>query len=198
MKILLLTRNHVVREFIELVADRVGAVLEVRENAEDLSDQEIDFLFVDDRGELLEQSLPLLDSLEHAEHVVLYNELKEAHSLFDRQIKKPFLPSDIQEILEDTTPSVAHLAEDQILNIQDIEEIKTLLEDEGMEIVSEEDLVDEIDTTEEEKLVEREEEAVDSEVKLLEAILEMEPKKIRKLLRGAEVQISIKFPKEES
>ena len=198
MKILLLTRNHVVREFIELVADRVGAVLEVRENAEDLSDQEIDFLFVDDRGELLEQSLSLLDSLEHAEHVVLYNELKEAHSLFDRQIKKPFLPSDIQEILEDTTPSVAHLAEDQILNIQDIEEIKTLLEDEGMEIVSEEDLVDEIDTTEEEKLVEREEEAVDSEVKLLEAILEMEPKKIRKLLRGAEVQISIKFPKEES
>ncbi len=197
MRILLLTRNHVVREFIELVADRVGAVLEVREKAEDLSDQEIDFLFVDDRGELLEQSLPLLDSLDHAEHVVLYNELKEAHSLFDRQVKKPFLPSDIQEILEDTTSSVTHLAEDQILNIQDIEEIKTLLEDEGMEIVSEEDLVDEIDTTEEEKLVESEE-TVDSEAKLLEAIMQMEPKKIRKLLRGAEVQITIKFPKEGS
>jgi len=197
MRILLLTRNHVVREFIELVADRMGAVLEVREKAEGLLNQGIDFLFVDDRGELLEQSLPLLGSLEHAEHVVLYNEVKEVHSLFDRQIKKPFLPSDIQEILEDTVAPVAHQAEDQILNIQDIEEIKTLLEDEGMEIVSEEDLVDEIDTTKEVELMETEV-AADSEAKLLEAIMQMEPKKIRKLLRGAEVQISIKFPKEES
>ncbi len=195
MKILLLTRNHVVREFIELVADRVGAVLEVREGIKDISDRGYDFLFVDDRGELLEESLPLLDQLDQAQHIVLYNVSKEIHTRFDMQIKKPFLPSDIQEILTHTSTPKVHLEEDQILNIQDIEEIKSLLEDEGMEIVSEEDLIDEIDVESGLQIVESE---VDPKVeeKLLEAIMQMEPKKIRKLLKGAEVSIKIRFPKE--
>jgi hypothetical protein len=34
------------------------------------------------------------------------------------------------------------------------------------------------------------------EEKLLEAIMQMESKKIRKLLKGAEVSIQIRFPKE--
>ena len=195
MKILLLTRNHVVREFIELVADRVGAVLEVREGIKDISDRGYDFLFVDDRGELLEESLSLLDQLDQAQHIVLYNVSKEIHTRFDMQIKKPFLPSDIQEILTHTSTPKVHLEEDQILNIQDIEEIKSLLEDEGMEIVSEEDLIDEIDVESGLQIVESE---VDPKVeeKLLEAIMQMEPKKIRKLLKGAEVSIKIRFPKE--
>ena len=196
MKILLLTRNHVVREFIELVADRVGAALEVRDHiAEPIG--EPDYLFVDDRGELLEIGLPLLEQLPQTVHIVLYNEPKEAHKAFDKMVKKPFLPSDIQEILEQNRPGEAALQAEQILNIQDIEEIKTLLEDEGLEIVSEEDLADEIDSPLGGMLQESEADTK-LEERLLEAISRMEPKKIRKLLRGAEVQITIKFPKEES
>jgi hypothetical protein len=184
-----------VREFIELVADRVGAILEVREGIEGISDGGYDYLFVDDRGELLDMSLPLLEQLAQAQHIVLYNEPKEKHAHFDMQIKKPFLPSDIQEILEHTPSPKVHLEEDQILNIQDIEEIKSLLEDEGMEIVSEEDLIDEIDVESGMQVVESER-CANAEEKLLEAIMQMEPKKIRKLLKGAEVNIQIRFPKE--
>ena len=193
MKILLLTRNHVVREFIELVADRVGAGLDVLGEVPEAGEIEYDVLFVDDRGTLLEESITLLDTLEPGQSVVLYAEENALHDFFDHQVKKPFLPSDIQQILEQDTLSSAQPIEEQVLNIQDIEEIRGLLEREGLEIVAEEELVDEIDR---EPLVEEEDTTM--EEKLLAAISSMEPKKIRKLLRGAEVTLRIRFPKEES
>jgi len=193
MKILLLTRNHVVREFVELVADRVEAELVVYDAVEEIVDAGYDFLFVDDRGELLEQSVMLIDNLDTGKNIVLYNKTKEIHDLFDIQVKKPFLPSDIQMILEELPTSKVHLEEDQILNIRDIDEIKSLLEDEGLEIVSEEDLADEITAESELQIVGSQ---ISQEEKLLEAIIQMEPKKIRKLLKGAEVTINIRFPKE--
>jgi len=195
MKVLLLTRNHVVREFVELVADRVGVDLDVYEHVSDVDGDAYDLLFVDDRGELLEESIVLRERLKTSQSIVLFGEESVLHASFDRKIKKPFLPSDIQRILEEQQMTEEDTA-DQILNLQDIEEIKSLLEDEGMEIVSEEDLVDEI--TMENTLQIMETETVNNTVeeKLLKALLGMEPKKIRKLLKGAEVTLRIKFPKE--
>jgi hypothetical protein len=192
MKILLLTRNHVVREFVELVADRVDAELVLYDTVEGIVDAGYDFLFVDDRGELLEQSKALIERLETRKNIVLYNQAKEIHDLFDIQVKKPFLPSDIQMILEAPPETKVHLEEDQILNIRDIDEIKSLLEDEGLEIVSEEDLADEITAESGIQIVESQ---ISQEDKLIEAIIQMEPKRIRKLLKGAEVTIKIRFPK---
>jgi hypothetical protein len=192
MKILLLTRNHVVREFVELVADRVDAELVLYDTVEGSVDVGYDFLFVDDRGELLEQSKALIERLETRKNIVLYNQAKEIHDLFDIQVKKPFLPSDIQMILEAPPETKVHLEEDQILNIRDIDEIKSLLEDEGLEIVSEEDLADEITAESGIQIVESQ---ISQEDKLIEAIMQMEPKRIRKLLKGAEVTIKIRFPK---
>jgi hypothetical protein len=192
MKILLLTRNHVVREFVELVADRVDAELVLYDTVEGIVDVGYDFLFVDDRGELLEQSKALIERLETRKNIVLYNQAKEIHDLFDIQVKKPFLPSDIQMILEAPPETKVHLEEDQILNIRDIDEIKSLLEDEGLEIVSEEDLADEITAESGIQIVESQ---ISQEDKLIEAIMQMEPKRIRKLLKGAEVTIKIRFPK---
>jgi len=196
MKILLLTQNHVVKEFIELVADRVGAELEVWDRVETVTDSGYDFLFVDDRGVLLEEAQKLLDLLDTYQNVVLYTRPNVLHEQFDVQLKKPFLPSDIQKILDRMPNPKVHQIEDQILNIQAIEEIKNLLEHEGMEIISEEELIDEIDTG-----LDRQEtgeaQNSDSHEKLLEALTAMEPKKIRKLLKGAEVNITIRFPKED-
>jgi hypothetical protein len=192
MKILLLTRNHVVREFVELVADRVDAELVLYDTVEGIVDVGYDFLFVDDRGELLEQSKALIERLETRKNIVLYNQAKAIHDLFDIQVKKPFLPSDIQMILEAPPETEVHLEEDQILNIRDIDEIKSLLEDEGLEIVSEEDLADEITAESGIQIVESQ---ISQEDKLIEAIMQMEPKRIRKLLKGAEVTIKIRFPK---
>jgi len=181
-----------VREFVELVADRVDAELVLYDTVEGIVDVGYDFLFVDDRGELLEQSKALIERLETRKNIVLYNQAKEIHDLFDIQVKKPFLPSDIQMILEAPPETKVHLEEDQILNIRDIDEIKSLLEDEGLEIVSEEDLADEITAESGIQIVESQ---ISQEDKLIEAIMQMEPKRIRKLLKGAEVTIKIRFPK---
>jgi len=196
MKVLLMTRNHVVREFVELVADRVGADLEVVTGADAISGNAYTFVVVDDRGTLLEEGRAVVEGLE-CTSVVLYNVAKEAHEIFDYQVKKPFLPSEIQAILEAQEETT-----DAVLNLQDIEEIRRLLEGEGMEIVSEETLAEAVIT--EETLSSKETSAEEdtksertTEEKILEALVQMEPKRIRKLLKGAEVTLTIRFPKEE-
>ncbi len=197
MRILLLTRNHVVREFIELVADRVGAVLEVQESVPEANADAYDVLLVDDRGTFLEESIPLLERLHGCQRIVLYTQEHALHEAFDLKVKKPFLPSDIQNILEKKAVAEEARTGEPVLHIEDIEEIRSLLEGEGMEIVSEEDLVDEITVEEFAQGAEREIVHSTMEEKLLEAVLEMKAKKIRKLLKGAEVTLKITFPKEE-
>jgi len=193
MKVLLLTRNHVVREFTALVADRMGIDLEVQEYGDSAARGEYDFLLVDDRGTLLEEGLALMKRLDVLRSIILYSEKKNHHEFFDHKIKKPFLPSDIQYILESQPIKNTSKEEEQVLNIQDIEEIRGLLESEGMEIVSEEELVDEIEMEHEVSEAEKE---TYMEEQLLMALRNMEPKKIRKLLKGAEMTLTIRFPKE--
>ena len=190
MRILLLTRNHVVREFIELVADRIGALLEVQELVPEADAHAYDVLLVDDCGTLLEESMPLLGRLQACQRIVLYTQAHTLHEMFDLKVKKPFLPSDIQSILEKRVVTKEAQAQEQVLHIEDIAEIRSLLEGEGVEIISEEELVEEV-------TVETEIVHGTMEEKLLEAVLEMKPKKIRKLLQGAEVTLKISFPKEE-
>jgi len=192
-----LTHNHVVREFIELVADRVGADLDLHASADEVGTGSYDFLIVDDRGRLLEESMVLLEKLQPGQSIVLYTQEKALHEAFDFGIKKPFLPSEIQGILEKTSVAEQPQAGEQVLHRQDIEEIRALLESEGMEIVSEEDLLDEIAPEEPMRGEETEVVTQTIEGRLLEAVLEMEPKKMRKLLQGAELTITIRFPKEE-
>ena len=193
MKVLLLTRNHVVREFTALVADRMGIDLEVQEHGDSAAREEYDFLLVDDRGTLLEEGLALMKRLDVLRSIVLYSEKNNHHEYFDHKIKKPFLPSDIQYILESQPIKNTAKEEEQVLNIQDIEEIRGLLESEGMEIISEEELVDEIEMEYEVSEAEKE---THMQKQLLMALRNMEPKKIRKLLKGAEMTLTIRFPKE--
>ncbi|NKQ40917.1 MAG: hypothetical protein HF962_05030 [Sulfurovum sp.] len=205
MKILLFTKNHVVREFVELATDRVGAKLYTVETLDEAKVKEYDFVFVDDRGAFL-SSNNVFDKFPSLTSIVLYNKEKDLHDRFDIKLKKPFLPSDIQEIIEGKRfaqdGQQTYFSDDQVLNLQDIGEIKSLLEDEGLEIVSEKELADEVGkdsafqvlgTEHMDKTDEIKDEGSD---KILKAISEMEAKKIRKLLKGAEVTITIRFPKE--
>ncbi|HFS82601.1 MAG TPA: hypothetical protein ENK71_01395 [Epsilonproteobacteria bacterium] len=79
-----------------------------------------------------------------------------------------------------------------------MEKIKQLLFEEGlsdssdalaMEMENEALPLEDISVTMEQK-------ETNLDKKLLEALVEMKPKKIRKLLEGAEVSITIRFPKE--
>ena len=100
-----------------------------------------------------------------------------------------------------------------ILDGQEIELIKQLLldeeqeavEDQGSEVESESAIVEEQDKPEKRKKPKKKkksktasktkEQKMGFEENLLEALVDMKPKKIRKLLEGAEVSIAIRFPK---
>ena len=80
-------------------------------------------------------------------------------------------------------------AETEVLNLDEIETIKALLEEDGLEVVHEEDLA--------EKVLQEREASVrdDQQNAVIDALRTMRPKQIRTLLKGTTVRIEITFPK---
>lgn len=78
-------------------------------------------------------------------------------------------------------------AETEVLNLDEIETIKALLEEDGLEIVHEEELAEKM-------LKEHKGAEGDKHDALIRALRKMKPRKIRKLLKGANVRIEITFP----
>lgn len=197
MKILLLTRNHVVREFVALVADRVEAELVVIEDASELKEGSFDFFFVDDRGGLLQQGIEILEQLDECRSILLCSKLSNGYKLFDIKVKKPFLPSDIQAILLDKQEEESAPQDKRVLNLEDIEEIKSLLEDDELETGIKGNIAKaNINThTKHKKKKKKKKHKIISGEKFLQTILKMDKKDTRALLSDAEVTITIKFPK---
>ncbi len=119
--------------------------------------------------------------------------------------EEPLSPDESGEANEDSGKE-----EILILDGQEIELIKQLLldeeqeavEDQGSEVESESTIVEEQGKPEKRKKKKKKktasktkEQKMGFEENLLEALVEMKPKKIRKLLEGAEVSIAIRFPK---
>ncbi len=122
--------------------------------------------------------------------------------------EEPLSPDESGEANEDSGKE-----EILILDGQEIELIKQLLldeeqeavEDQGSEVESESAIVEEQDKPEKRKKPKKKKKSKTAsktkgkemrfEENLLEALVEMKPKKIRKLLEGAEVSIAIRFPK---
>jgi len=82
-------------------------------------------------------------------------------------------------------------AETEVLNLDEIETIKALLEEDGLEIVHEEELAEKM-------LKEHKREDGDKHEALIRALRKMKPRKIRKLLKGAHVRIDITFPRDDT
>jgi len=275
MNILLINTNIVVSRLISLCVreehinfEEISAVGAVKRDNYDL-------VFVDDAS-YLDETKEVLENLIVRKKVYLSSDEKEVNPLFDMTIKKPFLPSQIidviesleadeeEEVIEDMPSIFPVLSEEplgesstktdekdsEILDVDEIEKIKQLLEMEeeveedeeelsdeayeerkveaikqqlienGLEIVNEEEIIEELDKDRDsevlaifdepaepkkkkekrkkkKKFKKNREETLTFEESLLDALGEMKLKKIRKLLKGAEVSIKIRFKDEE-
>ena len=226
MRILLLSTNRTVQEMIVLALRSVpGFELILSGEIGEVGEGAFDVMLVDDAMPLYRESLALAEHLGEPKTVLLYQETGRDDSAFDHRIKKPFLPSEIREIVERYAPVVTeeeaeilmkgeqtdekiansspkkkkkkskskrekkarYHAETEVLNLDEIETIKALLEEDGLEIVHEEELA--------EKML-KEHKGTDSDKHdaLIRALRKMKPRKIRKLLKGAHVRIEITFP----
>jgi len=143
-------------------------------------------------------------------------------NIFTYTIEKPFLPSQIKKII-DTLPQIVNRedtkSKSEILNVNEIEKIKSILveseeniplvenrdyesrkvelikehlEADGLEIVVENDIVDILSKKNSSKK-RKKKKSKSIEDKIIKTLIEMKPKKLKKLLSGAEININIKF-----
>ncbi len=224
MHILLVNTNPVVSRlmFLILASDKSIMLDEVSE-IELGTEVYYDILFIDEKCCSTEERRSLLRRV-HARKKILFATSRERDlEGVDRVIRKPFLPSEITSAIQSSSPQKAISEEKseqkhdmfgfsdegrekndtdereyQILDGNEMEKIKQLLFEEGlsdssdalaMEMENEALPLEDISVTMEQK-------ETNLDKKLLEALVEMKPKKIRKLLEGAEVSITIRFPKE--
>ena len=112
-----------------------------------------------------------------------------------RTLSKPFLPTQLSSMINSDSPietiskeSTINPLNNKILNFDDIEQIKELLEKPDISL-DDQMSIDTISYVFDKN-------KQDGESKLLNAILKMKPKKLKKLLSGAEITVNIRFPKE--
>jgi flagellar motility protein MotE (MotC chaperone) len=219
MKVLLLSHNNTVQGMISLALHSVDHVsLVMSDVLQDVVDDNYDCVFVDDTISMYHESLALAKRLNSKCTVLLYQPGNTMLDGFDILISKPFLPDEITRLIKnymESEPERFHLqpkkksdkkkpkkklkkmkkknkrSKSNILNLNEIETIKALLEEDGLEIVHEEELAETV--LSQDHSAESGKNNIKDE--LLETLQKMKPKKIRKLLRGAEVKISITFPK---
>ena len=219
--IIILNNNPVISKLIALGLDSNEISFVEINTDSSIPKQSFDILFVDEHYDVAPLIQERIDQIE-AKHKILLNSSDEIKlKKIDQIIKKPFLPKDLYEIAksiqannakieqiknkdakESTESREKHSDENQtsILDYSEIETIKELLDDDIFE-TSEEKREKEKKSKKKREKKRKDDISIENHQELEEKILlslsSMKTKKIRKLLEGTEVSISIKFPKGE-
>lgn len=188
MHILLINNNPVVSRLLKLCVKSRDIEIEEIEDAKKASKESYDILFVDDR--LYSDDVSLF--MEHATlfKSVLFCFEKEYYHLFDKTIKKPFLPSQITQVLDEVSKALKQKKQqNSVLDSDELQKIKALLDldmQEASSMIDGENAFEVAYPQEQRDLLYQ---AIDR------AVLRLKPKKIKKFLEGQE--ISLKLIKEE-
>ncbi len=218
MHILLVNTNPIVSRLFALSARSIVNIHIDETNGQESAPRDnYDMLFIDEESTLSEDIQLYLKRVDAIKKVLFVTEREHFFEGVDAVIVKPFLPSEVIMMLQalsddsnaaiekDIEALVSKKTEKQknhpidrdkstntesiILDNNEIETIKQLLLDNEIEVGEDEEhrLHSDSDTVEDE---------VGLEKSLLKALTKMKPKKIRKILAGAEVSITIRFPRE--
>lgn len=204
MKVLLFSRSRVVREMVRLAAVKAEAELECVEEPSAMKEDRYDLLLVDEEAPFDPESLK--ENLIIGATVLIHSPDRVPEEGYDYTVAKPFLPSDILRIversevlpeqeepaitLEDFVAGDEEESETQVLDGGEIARIRALLSDDADEGSSRGETPVEKPTRESTLRLEGEE--------LIDRLFSMKPRKLKKLLKGAEVTITLRFPGEES
>ena len=203
MRILLLSRNRVVQELVRLGLREIeGARLDILDRTEPPASDRYDLILEEDRFAEKYEKIGI-DHLLAGRRILLGDPslVPEGHLPFDAIIPKPFLPADIPKALLDEPSEKRAPAGESIRDF--LEEEGLGLEEEGTEILDEGEirrirrlLEGEIEEPSSEMTLSPSEQTIDAE-SFLELVERLRSKKLKKLLQGATVRITIEFPEEE-
>ncbi len=205
MNILLLSKNRVVQELVKLaIKSYPNSNLEIIDQVKTPKFDRYDVILEEDNF-LKEIENLGLEHLLVQRYILLGNlSLLEKDNPYDIVIKKPFLPKDIKRAIEDNTKE--ETLEDETIN--------DFLQDEGIEF-DENQMLDEADLKYirsfldgeiiEDESYDKKEELIATEDKKLDIDIDdffelmkyLQNKKCKKVLQGATINISIKFPKDK-
>ena len=178
MNILYLGDSRVIQDILDDISKDMDFILYTDDNKKD----EVDIVLAD------------LDYIDIDEVVDIYpkNSIIAIVSSMDEKIddiytiQKPFLPKDIIDAISKLRSDIK---ETEVLNLEEIERVKKLLEE--AENISPEESLESIDIYGSESMSYNI--TADELINLLERV---KIKKLRKLLKGAVIDISIRFPKD--
>ena len=209
MKILLLSRNRVVKEMVRLAVEEARAQLECASKIDEIEGDRYSLLLVDSA---LLGELRLEDLEEHlliGRKGVIASEEDTPGEEFDFRLSKPFLPSDILRIIDGNAFENAENEEEE--RWEDSSDVSARSEERGPsstrildrdEISKILDLLEETQSSAPSEAAPLLPEAMIQESQeegreWIDRLLSMKPKRLKKLLKGAEVTITIRFPGEK-
>jgi len=177
MNILYLGDSRVIQDILDDISKDMDFILYTDDNKKD----EVDIVLAD------------LDYIDIDEVVDIYpkNSIIAIVSSMDEKIddihtiQKPFLPKDIIDAISKLN---SNIKKTEVLNLEEIERVKKLLEETN---ISPEESLESIDIYNSESMSYNI--TADELINLLERV---KIKKLRKLLKGAVIDISIRFPKD--
>jgi len=203
VKVLLLSPSRVVREMVRLATEKAHAKLECVEDLSQVREDHYDFLLVDEHASHDVDSMK--EHLIVGTTVLIHSPENLSREGYDHSVAKPFLPSDILRIVE-SRQSESKVPEESFT----LDDFTTAVNGQGTRVLDGEEiakirsiLIEESEGESEEMssiegVEEKGEEALSfpvDPVELIGYLRSLKPKKLKKLLEGAEVTITLRFPK---
>ena len=195
MKILLINDNPIVAEFLGKIAEKMSIDLHIERDVTRVDFEAYELVCVDDGISGYEELIEKLRKREGG--VVLFSSGMRSDVSSVETISKPFLPEDMEKCIKSYLERVEkggvvfdegeEMRKGAVLDPEEIDLIRNILDGEDMQM---KDGYGDFPSGEN---VERVKMDIDELIGLIKGL---KLKKLRKLLKGAEIELSIKFPKE--
>jgi len=181
MTILLINNNPIVSRLFALCQEEDAIVLDEFADISSIGEEYYDIIFIDESSYTASVASYMLN----LKYKVLISYEDKSILGFDETVKKPFLPSQIMDIVQDI--QAKETLSSPILNTKELDTIKELL------LMNDEPISPQIEEDEENFSLE---ELALIEESIKEAISKMKNKKIKKFLKGKKINMKIQIKKQ--
>ena len=192
MNILIVSSSLIVKELLKLVLEGKNFKAEYQNRAQDAKGAHYSLVFIDNAIEDLIEQLDFIKERLDGKIVLLGSSDSAVDELVDRVVQKPFLPTDIEELLDSIEPTKEPQIKTNVLDPDEIARIKALMaldEEESKEPLDELDYIERLEEKESLKLKKK------KAKELIYELAKLSKKEIKNLLKGAKVSIKIEYKK---
>ncbi len=192
MNILVISRSNVVKELIKLILEKENFNTDYVNSSKEVASGIYDTIFLDDSVYNLDMELEFIKNIEYSK-LIFIGTNRHIKTKVDEVIKKPFLPKDIKNALENLPLKISSVhvktneIKTKILDPQEIARIKELIQDDEDEHKQELSYIDLLTDRQSLKLKKK------KAKELLYEISTLSKKDIKRLLKGAKISIKIQF-----